>query len=234
MDYPDGATPLDPNEFGGLKFKHITTREELDELEQANIESGLRWLARHRGEVLSDDFTVTLHKRMFGAVWNWAGTFRRTGTNIGIDPIHIRVELRMLMDNAQYWADHKTFPGSEAAIRLHHRLVQIHPFPNGNGKQIAWIRCQDSSTSLATAANVICWSMASTTRKQPHRCAGVNDAKGQRRSAFPIKPAPTASDEYTGRNLWNNLFGTAQINTQTSDCNPLGGGPDVADCRRIK
>jgi len=49
-EYPKGATPLDPNELGGLKHKHVTTRGELDELEQANIESGLRWLiARQSG-----------------------------------------------------------------------------------------------------------------------------------------------------------------------------------------
>jgi Fic-DOC domain mobile mystery protein B len=134
MEYPDGATPLDPNELGGLKFKHITTREELDELEQANIESGLRWLARHKGEVLTDDFAVTLHKRLFGDVWDWAGSFRRTGKNIGIDPIQIGVELRTLMDDARYWVEHRTYSASEAAIRMHHRLVQIHPFPNGNGR----------------------------------------------------------------------------------------------------
>ena len=133
-EYPDGATPLDPNELGGLKFKHITTREELDELEQANIESGLRWLARHKGDVLTDDFAINLHKRLFGDVWDWAGQFRRTGKNIGIDPVHIPVELRMLMDNARYWAEHQTYPASEAAVRFHHRLVQIHAFPNGNGR----------------------------------------------------------------------------------------------------
>jgi Fic-DOC domain mobile mystery protein B len=134
MEYPEGATPLDPNELGGLKFKHITTRAELDQLEQANIQSGLRWLARHRGEVLTADFAVTLHKRLFGQVWGWAGTFRKTGKNIGIDPIHIPVELRMLMDNARYWAGQGTYSASEAAVRFHHRLVQIHPFPNGNGR----------------------------------------------------------------------------------------------------
>ena len=134
MEYPDRATPLDPNELGGLKFKHITTREELDELEQANIEFGLRWLARHRGDVLTDDFAINLHKRLFGDVWDWGGTFRKTGKNIGIDPVHIPVELRMLMDNARYWAEHETYRASEAAVRFHHRLVQIHPFPNGNGR----------------------------------------------------------------------------------------------------
>lgn len=71
---------------------------------------------------------------MFGDVWDWAGTFRTTGKYIGIDPIHIAVELRTLMDDAQYWADNKTYSPSEAAIRLHHRLVKIHLFPNGNGR----------------------------------------------------------------------------------------------------
>ena len=134
LQYPEGATPLDPNEIGGLKHKHITTQGELDQLEQANIESGLRWLGRQRAHVLSDDFAITLHKRLFGDVWDWAGTFRKTGKNIGIDPIDIPVELHTLMDDAQYWVEHTTYPPSEAAVRLHHRLVKIHPFPNGNGR----------------------------------------------------------------------------------------------------
>jgi Fic-DOC domain mobile mystery protein B len=134
MEYPEGATPLDPNELGGLKHRHITTRGELDELEQANIQSGLRWLARQRGDVLTDHFATTLHERLFGDVWDWAGTFRRTGKNIGVDPVQIGVQLRQLMDDARYWADHNTYPAPEAAVRLHHRLTQIHPFPNGNGR----------------------------------------------------------------------------------------------------
>jgi Fic-DOC domain mobile mystery protein B len=132
--HPDGATPLDPDERDGLKFKHITTREELDELEQANIESGLQWLARYKGDVLTDDFAIRLHTRLFGDVWDWAGSFRKTGKNSGSDPIYIGAELRMLMGDARFWAQHKTYSALEAAIRLHHRLVQIHPFPNGNGR----------------------------------------------------------------------------------------------------
>lgn len=134
MQYADGATPLDPDEMGGIKHKHITTQGELDQLEQANIESGLLWLGRQRARVLTDDFAITLHKRLFGDVWNWAGTFRKTGKNIGIDPVHIPVELRSLMGDAKYWADNKTYPAIESAVRLHHRLVKIHPFPNGNGR----------------------------------------------------------------------------------------------------
>ena len=134
IKYPDGATPLDPDEMNGLKFKHVTTREQLDELEQANIESGLQWLARSRGDVLTDAFAVSLHKHLFGEVWSWAGAFRRTGKNIGIAPIQISVELRTLMDDTRYWGEHRTYAASEAAVQFHHRLVQIHPFPNGNGR----------------------------------------------------------------------------------------------------
>lgn len=135
LEYPEGATPLDPNEIGGLKYKHIKTQGELDELEQANIASGLRWLARmRRKDILTDDFVVELHRRLFADVWDWAGTFRRTGRNIGVDPGQIAIQLHGLMDNAQYWATHGTYPAIEAAVRLHHKLVFIHPFPNGNGR----------------------------------------------------------------------------------------------------
>lgn len=135
FEEPEGATPLDPDEIEGLKFKHITTRGELDELEQANITQGLRWLvSRRSGDILSDDFVRTLHKRLFGDVWNWAGTYRLREKNIGIDPLHISVQLRYLLDNARYWAEHGTFEPLEAAARFHHRMVQVHPFPNGNGR----------------------------------------------------------------------------------------------------
>ncbi|RWU09485.1 mobile mystery protein B [Pseudidiomarina gelatinasegens] len=135
FEEPDGATPLDPDEIRGLKFKHVATRGELDELEQANIEQGLTWISRRRGgSVFDDGFIRTLHKRLFGDVWAWAGEYRLTEKNIGIDPLQIAVQLRMLLANASYWAEHQTFSPLEAAARFHHRLVQIHLFPNGNGR----------------------------------------------------------------------------------------------------
>lgn len=84
FDEPEGATPLDPNEIEGLKFSHITTRGELDELEQANITQGLRWLARQRrGDILDDAFVRQLHARLFGDVWEWAGAYRLRGGREG-------------------------------------------------------------------------------------------------------------------------------------------------------
>lgn len=171
MTYPDGATLLDPNELGGLKHKHITTQGELDQLEQANIESGLRWLGRQRADVLTDNFAITLHKRLFGDVWDWAGTFRKTGKNIGIDPVHIPTELRTLMGDAKYWADNKTYPASEAAIRFHHRLVKIHLFPNGNGRH---------ARIMADAM------LDSVYKEKPIDWAGGHDLQrmGERRAAY--------------------------------------------------
>jgi Fic-DOC domain mobile mystery protein B len=107
----------------------------LDELEQANITQGLQWLARRRGgDILTDSFVRQLHRRLFGDVWGWAGTYRLREKNIGIDPLQIAVQLRYLLDDARYWAKNGTYTPLEAAARFHHRMVQIHPFPNGNGR----------------------------------------------------------------------------------------------------
>lgn len=135
MDEPDGATPLDPDEMAGLKFKHITTRGQLDHLEQANIESGLQWLSRRKNsDILNDAFVRELHKKLFGDVWLWAGTYRQREKNIGVDPVQISVQLRLLLDDVRYWVEHGTYSAQECAARFHHRLVYIHLFPNGNGR----------------------------------------------------------------------------------------------------
>lgn len=135
LTYAEGATPLDPDEAQGLKHKHITTMEELNVLEQANIEDGLLWISRmRRREVLNDDFVCELHKRLFGEVWTWAGEYRTTQKNIGIDPAQIPIEVRNLMDDARYWKEHGIYRPIIGAVILHHRLVKIHPFANGNGR----------------------------------------------------------------------------------------------------
>ena len=135
LDEPDGATPLDVDEIEGLRFTHITTRGELDQLEQANIVEGMQWLKKQRNtDILSEGFVRDLHKRLFGQVWKWAGTFRKTEKNIGVDPIQIAIQLRQLLDDTRYWIEHETFPPMELAVRFHHKLVLIHLFPNGNGR----------------------------------------------------------------------------------------------------
>lgn len=132
---PEGATPLHPDERKDLKFNHITTRGELDELEQSNIEQGLSWIARRRGgDIFEDSFIRTLHTRLFGEVWDWAGDYRRTEKNIGVEPYQISMQLNQLLGNAHHWAENGTYPPLEAAARFHHQMVYIHPFANGNGR----------------------------------------------------------------------------------------------------
>ena len=135
FEYPDGATPLDPDEIDGLKLKHITTRGELDRWEQENIQDALAWLDRRRkSDILNEEFICQLHEKMFGKVWKWAGEFRRTNKNIGVEWTAISVELRQLLDDVKYWIEKEVYPKNEIAYRLHHKLVWIHLFPNGNGR----------------------------------------------------------------------------------------------------
>jgi Fic-DOC domain mobile mystery protein B len=132
---PDDATPLDAEEREGLAQTWITTRADLNEAEQANIDDAVAWTSRRRDtEILTEGFVFELHKRMFGDVWSWAGSTRKTGKNIGVDPRQIHIQLGGLLRDAQYWIEHRSFSADEIAVRLHHGLVAIHPFPNGNGR----------------------------------------------------------------------------------------------------
>lgn len=134
FDFDDDATPLAPGECEGLIPTHITVRSELNELEQKNIAEADRWaFARKRN--LFDEATVRgLHRRMFNRVWKWAGMYRTTERNIGIEPYRIQPELRQILDDARYWVENKSYTPDELAVRLHHRMVFVHPFPNGNGR----------------------------------------------------------------------------------------------------
>ena len=135
FNYPPGATPLDPDEAAGLIPAHITTQRQLNEWELANIVEGERWaFSRKRGDLLSVQFVKRLHKQMFGSTWRWAGIFRSTEKNIGMDPAQIATEIKKLCDDVVYQIEHKSYPLDEIAVRFHHRLTWIHPFPNGNGR----------------------------------------------------------------------------------------------------
>lgn len=137
FDYIDGQTPLDEDEREGLLVPTIATRGELDEFEQQNIEDALLWILSRSFKtetIINEKFIRTLHKRMFGHVWSWAGTFRTTNKNLGIDKWQISVALKDLCDDTIYWINNNTYSPDEIALRFKHRLVSIHCFPNGNGR----------------------------------------------------------------------------------------------------
>jgi Fic-DOC domain mobile mystery protein B len=135
FDDAPGATPLDPDEAAGLIPSHIANHVQLNEWEMANILEGERWaFSRKHKNLLESDFIRSLHKRMFCDTWRWAGTFRTTEKNIGIDPIQIPLALRNLCEDVKTQIEKMSYPLDEIAVRFSHRLVAIHPFANGNGR----------------------------------------------------------------------------------------------------
>jgi Fic-DOC domain mobile mystery protein B len=139
---PDDATPLAPEGHEGPLQSWITHRRDLNEAEQDNIAKGAIWAhrsrRRHVDGILNDGFVRALHKRMFGEVWSGAGSYRQTERNIGIEAWRIPTKLASLFADVKHWIDHETHPPDEIAIVSHHRLVAIHPFPNGNGRSARW------------------------------------------------------------------------------------------------
>lgn len=137
FEYIEGQTPLDEDEKEGLRIPTIATRGELDEFEQQNIEQAILWSLNRSLKietVLTENFIKALHKRMYGSVWKWAGEFRKTDKNIGIDKWQIPTALRALLDDTLYWYVNKTYSPDELTLRFKHRLVSIHCFSNGNGR----------------------------------------------------------------------------------------------------
>lgn len=137
LKYMEGQTPLDEEEKEGLLIPTIATHGELNEFEQQNIEKAVQWtLARpFRSEnIFTEEFICTVHKRMYADVWIWAGKFRNTNKNIGIDKWQIPTELKYLLDDTRYWLANNIYGPEEIAIRFKHRIVSIHCFPNGNGR----------------------------------------------------------------------------------------------------
>ena len=137
INYLDGQTPLSEEELDGLKILSISTREELDEFEQFNIEKAIQWTFGKKiqpKDLLSEKFIKDLHKRMYGEVWKWAGSFRTSEKNLGIKSYLIPVQLKQLLDDAMYWYENQIYSPDEVAVRFKHQLVSIHCFANGNGR----------------------------------------------------------------------------------------------------
>ncbi len=137
IEYIPGQTPVDEEEQEGLLIKTISTRRELDEFEQLNIQSAIRWTMGKKfkaEEILSEDFVNTLHRKMFDQVWAWAGKFRKSNKNIGVDRQQIPASLRTLLDDCKHWVQNDTYPPDEVAVRFKHKIVNIHCYSNGNGR----------------------------------------------------------------------------------------------------
>jgi Fic-DOC domain mobile mystery protein B len=132
----DGNTPLSPEEIEDL-IPNLATKEELNEWERENILLARAWAIKNRTsaiEMISDEYIRKLHHKMFDETWKWAGQYRKTEKNIGVPFHEIPERLGVLFGDVRFWIENTTFSPDEIAIRFHHRLVFIHPFPNGNGR----------------------------------------------------------------------------------------------------
>lgn len=166
LEYIKGQTPIEEEEQEALKIKTISTRGELDEFEQANIENAVEWSLRNKytyDQILEVGFIRTVHRRMFSEVWGWAGVFRKTNKNIGVDKHQVEQELVMLLDDCRFWIENDVYTEDEIAIRFKHRLVRIHLFANGNGRHSRL--CADILISHVFKKNVFTWGRSNLTNK---------------------------------------------------------------------
>lgn len=132
------ATYID--DISGLKLDTSKpyTMDEIYLYEAKNItKATLKYLSATPDKKLapfSYDWFMTLHKDMFGDVWDWAGKLRHSELSIGVKAYLVGIEIKKLVDDLEYWHKNKSFDVIETASRVHHRAVQIHPFLNGNGR----------------------------------------------------------------------------------------------------
>jgi Fic-DOC domain mobile mystery protein B len=87
--------------------------------------------------MLSIDYLQELHRQMLGEVWQWAGEIRANDLqNAFASPVpDIRPQLAMLyLDATEHWLQDDRMTPDEFTVRVHHRVVKVHPFRNGNGR----------------------------------------------------------------------------------------------------
>ncbi|HOW88382.1 MAG TPA: mobile mystery protein B [Candidatus Omnitrophota bacterium] len=153
---PEGeGTPLpDPS---GLIPQHIFTKEALDRAEFANVSKVLpKYLLKKPSDRTAPfDFKwfLKLHEEMFGEVWDWAGKLRKHELNLGVAPAKIAAELHAVQNELRRREENKMGP-LEIAVRLHYRLVWIHPFAGGNGR---WARMAANIYLRKKGLSLILW-----------------------------------------------------------------------------
>ncbi len=139
---PSGATPIEAEDLEGLIPDFVATRADLNQVEFENITKALPWAQRQARSlgtegILDFGLMMTLHRRMFGDVWTWAGTQRRRVTNIGVEPSLIATQSRLLLDDAQFCAKSGVGrAGIEPATLGSHDLRELTDLAVDNGVPI--------------------------------------------------------------------------------------------------
>jgi len=178
----DGNTLLTAEEREGLRLTYVTTRGELNAAEAENIAKAAAWArsARRRGTP-DVDFLRRLHKRMLGDVWDWAGEYRRSDKNIGVQHRQIEMAMYELVGSLNAWTAYESYEPDEIAVRFAHRLVQVHPFPNGNGRHS---RLAADVLVTSWGGEPFTWGRASLLSPEKTRAAYIEALKAADRNEF--------------------------------------------------
>lgn len=137
FEFPESATPL--HDYSDLLLSWVQTMNDLNRAEAENISHAQqKYLRPHSRDIFSwfhYQELQSIHRAMFGKVWAWAGKTRKSITSIGVSPGLISMQIADLCKEVASWRNEPielTF--LEKSARIHHRLVFIHPFENGNGR----------------------------------------------------------------------------------------------------
>jgi Fic-DOC domain mobile mystery protein B len=137
IEIPASEAPITAEEQAML-VPSLSTRAQLIEVERRHINAARVWAMRgavlRRSDLLTEAFARDLHRRMFGGIWRGAGKYRATRCSPGWEPRQIAEGVAMFLDDADGWLRYSTYSVHEVAVRLHHRLLAIRPWSNGNGR----------------------------------------------------------------------------------------------------
>jgi Fic-DOC domain mobile mystery protein B len=186
LDEPQAATPLTAEEREDLIPSHVTLRSELNELEQQNILDADAWASLRRRDPVKEPFGRSLHRRMLRDVWRWAGTYRTSDKNIGVTWQLIQPRLHEALEQTRFWIESKTFPPDEIAVRFHHALVFIHPFPDGNGR---WSRLMADILVVKLGQKRLTWGRTALRAAGETRSAYIAALKAADNHDFTLLPA---------------------------------------------
>ena len=170
-----------------LSQSPVPTGAEINQHELLNIAEAIEWIDRSRLDGREVEFWRRLHKEMFDRVWKWAGVWRKHDPNIGVPAHEIQPELKNLQDDLAVWLEASDrMPILEIIARFHHRLVQIHPFSNGNGR---WGRLAvDALARRKLGLEAITWATGGDKLRDP-------ESVGRQRYIAAIKAADNGNIE---------------------------------------
>lgn len=176
-----GQTPLTQEQRAGLLLPLVTQADlnaaEADAIVKARTWAMVRTRPLPASRILDEAWLKQLHRRMLAPVWHWAGTYRRVDVTIGDVPwAMVPTAMREALDDCGFWVQHRTaneMSLDEVAVRVHHRLVSVHPFPNGNGR---WSRLVADLLVRAEHGTPLTWGGGTDLRLQGGTRAQYMDA----------------------------------------------------------